>query len=284
MKNKELTQDDIEEIRREADHWLDRGGSWHGASMPAGQARGMARDVLKMIDYIKALEKERDNAQRERREEMETTNASLSALNKLHAKEMADLRAVADPDNVHPELSLRDLVMHLGEQAALLASVNQIAERRGQERDVLAAKLEEVTRELSLENSLKWDWYHAAKAAQDRAEQAERELATNMAEYHRTYAAAIDRAEQAERQLSTVVRDVRLTAEGDIYNAEQERDEALRSWADAANERDEALAEVERLRGLLADACRRIDWMAGSNDITNRLRREGGLKITKETP
>ena len=40
----------------------------------------------------------------------------------------------------------------------------------------------------------------------------------------------------------------------------------------------EQASEIEHLRKLLADACQRIDLMAGTNDITARLRREGGIE------
>jgi hypothetical protein len=62
-------------------------------------------------------------------------------------REVQSVREVADPDNETPELSLRDRVMHVGEQAALLVSVNRMCERRGAERNAARAEVARLTAE-----------------------------------------------------------------------------------------------------------------------------------------
>lgn len=67
----------------------------------------------------------------------------VAKLDRLEA-ELASVREVADPDNETPELSLRDRVMHVGEQAALLVSVNRIAKERGDQRDAAHAQVKQL--------------------------------------------------------------------------------------------------------------------------------------------
>lgn len=69
--------------------------------------------------------------------------AQLAAMTKERdeaVREMASIREVADPDGEHPEMSTRDCVMHIGEQAALLSSVNRLCKKRGTERDTARAE------------------------------------------------------------------------------------------------------------------------------------------------
>lgn len=47
-----MTKEDIDELKREAEHWKT---SW-GAPMPAGQSQAMATGVLKLVAYIAELE------------------------------------------------------------------------------------------------------------------------------------------------------------------------------------------------------------------------------------
>lgn len=58
--------------------------------------------------------------------------------------ELESAREVADPDNETPELSLRDRVMHIGEQAALLVSANRMIEKARAERDAYRAVLADL--------------------------------------------------------------------------------------------------------------------------------------------
>ena len=71
--------------------------------------------------------------------------------------------------------------------------------------------------------------------------------------------------------------EVEVGGVGETVDAKAWSDD-VRLAAKFAKERDEARAETERLRRLLADACKRIDWMAGPNDLAARLRREGGIE------
>lgn len=51
-----LYPQDLEEIKTEAKQWLEL---HYGANMPAGQARAMARDVLRLLNHIEKLESNR---------------------------------------------------------------------------------------------------------------------------------------------------------------------------------------------------------------------------------
>lgn len=68
------------------------------------------------------------------------------ALEKAKA-ELVSIREVADPDREHTELSTRECVMHIGEQAALLESVNRMCERRGAERDAIKSDYEDLAKQ-----------------------------------------------------------------------------------------------------------------------------------------
>lgn len=48
-------------------------------------------------------------------------------------EELEAAKLVADPDKETPELSLRERIMHIGEQAALLGSVNRLCDKARKE-------------------------------------------------------------------------------------------------------------------------------------------------------
>lgn len=56
-------------------------------------------------------------------------------------KQLDEARAVADPDNETPELSLRERIMHIGEQAALLSAVIRTCDKARAEADRLRKRL-----------------------------------------------------------------------------------------------------------------------------------------------
>lgn len=86
--------------------------------------------MLNEIDRITELEVALEAAlanHEQRRAERDAALAELKAV-----------RAVADPDNELPDASLRDCVMRLGKQAAMLPMVNKIANKRGKQRKAFA--------------------------------------------------------------------------------------------------------------------------------------------------
>lgn len=56
--------------------------------------------------------------------------------------ELASLREVADPDNEYPELSTRDCIMHLGEQASFLEGMVKLAGEYRQQRENYKKKMQ----------------------------------------------------------------------------------------------------------------------------------------------
>jgi hypothetical protein len=78
-----MTKEDLDEAQKEAQQWVDQ--RW-GNGMPASQARGMAKTVLKLLEYIGklteeqcALQEEVANCYQERREASESLKIANDA-------------------------------------------------------------------------------------------------------------------------------------------------------------------------------------------------------------